>query len=185
MAQEGKPFSAAFSKLANAKTGEEKVEAAQDVAKAAAGFARPAAMGALKQAQANAANAAPAQTGQGFARPSGLGAVKQAQANAAKPAPAQAAAAPKAPAGAAPAAAGVKPGQGFVRPAAQGTVKPAAAPAPAPAPKAAAPQKSIDEIAKEVIKGNYGNGEERKKKLAAAGYDYAAVQKRVNEMLKA
>ena len=58
---------------------------------------------------------------------------------------------------------------------------PAAAPQPAAAPK---PQKSLDEIAKEVIRGNYGNGEERKKRLAAAGYDYATVQKRVNEMLK-
>ena len=44
--------------------------------------------------------------------------------------------------------------------------------------------KSVDEIAKEVIQGKWGNGEERKKKLTAAGYDYASVQKRVNEMLK-
>jgi flagellum-specific peptidoglycan hydrolase FlgJ len=43
--------------------------------------------------------------------------------------------------------------------------------------------KSVDEIAKEVIRGDWGNGDERKKKLTAAGYDYAAVQKRVNEML--
>ena len=43
--------------------------------------------------------------------------------------------------------------------------------------------KSVDEIAKEVIQGKWGNGDERKEKLAAAGYDYAAVQKRVNEML--
>ena len=64
--------------------------------------------------------------------------------------------------------------------------KPAPAPQPAPAPAPApAPQlKSIDEIAKEVIRGNYGNGEERKKKLAAAGYNYEQVQKRVNEMLR-
>ena len=39
--------------------------------------------------------------------------------------------------------------------------------------------KSVDEIAKEVIQGKWGNGDERKEKLAAAGYDYAAVQKRV------
>jgi hypothetical protein len=41
----------------------------------------------------------------------------------------------------------------------------------------------VDEIAKEVIRGDWGNGDERKKKLTAAGYDYAAVQKRVNEMV--
>ena len=45
-------------------------------------------------------------------------------------------------------------------------------------------KKSIDELAKEVIRGDWGNGTERKEKLTAAGYDYAAVQKRVNEMLK-
>ena len=44
-------------------------------------------------------------------------------------------------------------------------------------------KKSIDELAKEVIRGDWGNGTERKEKLTAAGYDYATVQKRVNEML--
>lgn len=44
--------------------------------------------------------------------------------------------------------------------------------------------KSVDEIAKEVINGKWGNGETRKKKLTAAGYNYSQVQKRVNEMLK-
>lgn len=44
--------------------------------------------------------------------------------------------------------------------------------------------KSVDEIAKEVIRGDWGNGEERKKKLTAAGYDYSVIQKKVNEMLK-
>ena len=44
-------------------------------------------------------------------------------------------------------------------------------------------KKSIDTLAKEVIAGKWGNGEERKQKLTAAGYDYNAVQKRVNEML--
>ena len=44
--------------------------------------------------------------------------------------------------------------------------------------------KSVDEIAKEVIKGLWGNGSERKSKLTAAGYDYSKVQKRVNELLK-
>lgn len=44
--------------------------------------------------------------------------------------------------------------------------------------------KSVTEIAKEVIAGKWGNGEERKKKLASAGYDYTAVQEKVNELLK-
>lgn len=44
--------------------------------------------------------------------------------------------------------------------------------------------KSIDELAREVINGKWGNGSVRKKKLTAAGYDYDAVQKRVNELMK-
>lgn len=44
--------------------------------------------------------------------------------------------------------------------------------------------KSIDEIAREVIQGKWGNGTERKNRLTSAGYDYSAVQKLVNEMLK-
>ena len=44
-------------------------------------------------------------------------------------------------------------------------------------------KKSIDTIAREVIKGKWGNGAEREKKLKAAGYDYDAVQKRVNQLL--
>ena len=46
-----------------------------------------------------------------------------------------------------------------------------------------APKKSIDEIAKEVIDGKWGNGDERVSKLKAAGYDPDAVQKKVNELL--
>ena len=46
------------------------------------------------------------------------------------------------------------------------------------------PKKSITTIAKEVIDGKWGNGEDRKKKLKSAGYDYSAVQKKVNELLK-
>ena len=38
-------------------------------------------------------------------------------------------------------------------------------------------------LAKEVIQGLWGNGEERKKRLTDAGYDYVAVQSKVNEML--
>lgn len=44
--------------------------------------------------------------------------------------------------------------------------------------------KTVDELAKEVIKGLWGNGADRKAKLTAAGYDYAKVQNRVNELLK-
>ncbi|MBR3127086.1 MAG: hypothetical protein IKF35_02395 [Solobacterium sp.] len=53
--------------------------------------------------------------------------------------------------------------------------KPAAAPAGL---------KPLEEIAKEVIRGNWGNGQERIDKLTAAGYDYKAVQAKVNELLK-
>ena len=44
-------------------------------------------------------------------------------------------------------------------------------------------KKSVDELAAEVINGKWGNGEERKKKLTSAGYDYSVVQARVNEIL--
>lgn len=45
-------------------------------------------------------------------------------------------------------------------------------------------KKSIDEIAREVIQGKWGNGADRKNRLTNAGYDYNAVQKRVNELMK-
>jgi hypothetical protein len=50
--------------------------------------------------------------------------------------------------------------------------------------KNATNQKSIEELADEVIAGKWGNDPERKNALAAAGYDAAAVQRRVNEKLK-
>ncbi|WP_276876721.1 N-acetylmuramoyl-L-alanine amidase [Anaerococcus hydrogenalis] len=43
--------------------------------------------------------------------------------------------------------------------------------------------KSIDTLAREVIRGDWGNGNERKKRLTDAGYDYYAVQRRVNQIL--
>lgn len=43
--------------------------------------------------------------------------------------------------------------------------------------------KSNSDLAKEVIDGKWGNGEDRKNKLVAAGYDYDAVQKEVNKLL--
>lgn len=43
--------------------------------------------------------------------------------------------------------------------------------------------KSVDTVAHEVIAGTWGNNPGRKQALEAAGYDYAAVQARVNEIL--
>ena len=44
-------------------------------------------------------------------------------------------------------------------------------------------KKTMDELAEEVIDGKWGDGEDRKTKLEKAGYDYDAVQDRVNEIL--
>ena len=59
-------------------------------------------------------------------------------------------------------------------------------PKPEPAPEPVVPKKTVDEIAKEIIdgKGDWGNGDERKKRLTEAGYDYDAVQKKVNDILE-
>lgn len=51
-------------------------------------------------------------------------------------------------------------------------------------PASKSSKKSVTTIAKEVIAGKWGNGETRKRKLEAAGYDYAKVQAKVNELLK-
>nr|DAM85805.1 MAG TPA: peptidoglycan hydrolase [Caudoviricetes sp.] len=48
----------------------------------------------------------------------------------------------------------------------------------------AKPGKTVDELAREVIRGLWGNGTERKNRLTEAGYDYRAVQRRVNELLR-
>lgn len=45
--------------------------------------------------------------------------------------------------------------------------------------------KPIDQIADEVIAGQWGNGADRKKRLADAGYNYDAVQKAVNKKMGA
>lgn len=42
---------------------------------------------------------------------------------------------------------------------------------------------SIEEIAKQVINGNWGSGEERKTKLIEAGYNYDEVQDKVSELM--
>ena len=58
-----------------------------------------------------------------------------------------------------------------------GEVKPTPTPTPTPS------KKSNEEIADEVIAGKWGNGEERKQRLTAAGYDYNAIQAIVNDKL--
>lgn len=44
--------------------------------------------------------------------------------------------------------------------------------------------KSIDDVAREVIQGKYGNQPERQKRLEAEGYNYRQIQDRVNAMLR-
>jgi hypothetical protein len=48
-------------------------------------------------------------------------------------------------------------------------------------PKPPPARKSIDQIANEVLAGQWGNGDDRKNRLRAAGYDYDAVQRIVNQ----
>lgn len=43
--------------------------------------------------------------------------------------------------------------------------------------------KSIESIAREVIRGDWGNGDDRKRRLTKAGYDYKDVQNRVNILI--
>lgn len=45
-------------------------------------------------------------------------------------------------------------------------------------------QRSVDDLAREVIAGKWGNGATRKKRLTEAGFNYALVQNRVNEILR-
>lgn len=52
--------------------------------------------------------------------------------------------------------------------------------APTPTPSA---KKSVDEVAKEVIRGEWGNGDERYNRFTNAGYNYNEVQAKVNELL--
>lgn len=47
------------------------------------------------------------------------------------------------------------------------------------------PKKTTEQLAKEVLDGIWGNGEDRKKRLESNGYDYAEVQKKVNDILNA
>lgn len=59
--------------------------------------------------------------------------------------------------------------------------KPAPAPA-APAPRPT-PQLSPDEVAAQVIRGDWGNGDDRVNRLRGAGYDPNDIQRRVNAKL--
>ena len=61
-----------------------------------------------------------------------------------------------------------------------GVVNSSPAPAPQPAPR---PTKSVDEVAQAVIRGDYGNGSDRKNRLEAEGYNYSVIQAKVNELL--
>lgn len=67
--------------------------------------------------------------------------------------------------------------RGFARPKYEGVGSSPATPPPAP-------KKSVEELAKEVLAGKWGNGDDRKSRLTAAGYDYGAVQARVNELCR-
>lgn len=44
--------------------------------------------------------------------------------------------------------------------------------------------KTISQVAQEVIAGKFGNGDARKARLIAVGYDYNAVQAEVNRILR-
>lgn len=52
-----------------------------------------------------------------------------------------------------------------------------------PDPNPAPAKKSNDEISNEVIAGAWGNGEDRRNRLTAAGYDYSVIQALVNQKL--
>ena len=54
----------------------------------------------------------------------------------------------------------------------------------APSAPTTPPRPSMDEIARQVIRGDWGNNPERARRLAAAGHNSAAIQRRVNEMLR-
>lgn len=45
-------------------------------------------------------------------------------------------------------------------------------------------KKSVNTIAKEVLAGKWGNGADRKSRLAKAGYDYSKIQAAVNKLVK-
>lgn len=52
-------------------------------------------------------------------------------------------------------------------------------------PTSTTAKKSVNTLAKEVLAGKWGNGADRKSRLAKAGYDYSKVQAAVNKLVKA
>lgn len=52
---------------------------------------------------------------------------------------------------------------------------------PSPAPQPAPSRKSNEELANEIIAGQWGNGDDRRNRLTQAGYNYDAVQSIVNQ----
>lgn len=54
---------------------------------------------------------------------------------------------------------------------------------PAPTPNPTPAKKSNEEIATEVINGQWGNGDDRRNRLQGAGYDYQTIQDIVNSRL--
>lgn len=71
-------------------------------------------------------------------------------------------------------------GYGYIR----GYAKPKYASSSSSSNKDTVTKKTVDELAKEVLSGLWGNGDDRKNNLTNAGYDYSAVQKKVNELVK-
>jgi GH25 family lysozyme M1 (1,4-beta-N-acetylmuramidase) len=61
--------------------------------------------------------------------------------------------------------------------------KEGSAPTPVPQPTPVPVKKTNEEIADEVIRGLWGNGEDRVKRLTNAGYDYNAIQAIVNKKM--
>ena len=51
--------------------------------------------------------------------------------------------------------------------------------------KVSVDEKTIEELADEVIRGEWGNNPDRKEDMIAAGYDYEAVQELINEKMDA
>lgn len=72
--------------------------------------------------------------------------------------------------------------EGYPREDEKPTTKPSAKPKPDKAASKA--KKSIEEVAREVLAGKWGNNPERKEKLIKAGYVPAEVQAAVNKLLK-